>query len=113
VFIGPDGNRCEVVRGDALGNRGARVAAITQYKVIIDVPGEEKTIERSLVPPLKGFGESDEESDDADDDEELDDRESALADANWMSRGFNHCGLSLSAGKPALNASRQSLPSRP
>ncbi len=63
VFIGPDGNRCEVVRGDALGNRGARVAAITQYKVIIDVPGEEKTIERSLVPPLKGFGESDEESD--------------------------------------------------
>ena len=56
---------------------------------------------------------NDEESDDADDDEELDDRESALADANWMSRGFNHCGLSLSAGKPALNASRQSLPSRP
>lgn len=63
VFIGPDGNRCEVVRGDALGNRGGRVAAITQYKVIIDVPGEEKTIEKSLVPPLKGFGESEEDSD--------------------------------------------------
>lgn len=63
VFIGPDANRCEVVRGDAIGNRGARVAAITQYKVIIDVPGEEKTIEKSLVPPLKGFGEGDEDGD--------------------------------------------------
>ncbi len=63
VFIGPDANRCEVVRGDAIGNRGGRVVAITQYKVIIDVPGEDKTVERSLVPPLKGFGESDEDSD--------------------------------------------------
>ncbi len=64
VFLGTDQNRCEVVRGDAIGNKGARVAAITQYKVIIDVPGEEKSIERSLVPPLKGFGEADEEASD-------------------------------------------------
>ena len=64
VFLGLDQNRCEVVRGDAIGNKGARVTAITQYKVIINVPGEEKDVEKSLVPPLKGFGESgDEESD--------------------------------------------------
>lgn len=64
VFLGQDQNRCEVVRGDAIGNKGARVTAITQYKVIINVPGEEKDIEKSLVPPLKGFGESDEEESD-------------------------------------------------
>ncbi|MBI3178486.1 MAG: hypothetical protein HYZ27_02420, partial [Deltaproteobacteria bacterium] len=45
---------------DAIGNKGARVTAITQYKVIIAVPGEEKAVERSLVPPLEGFGESEE-----------------------------------------------------
>lgn len=64
VFVGQDQNRCEVVRGDAIGNKGARVTAITQYKVIIAVPGEEKAVERSLVPPLEGFGESDEEASD-------------------------------------------------
>jgi hypothetical protein len=52
VFTDPDGGRCDVVRGDALGNDGARVTAITQYKVIVSVPGKEKPLTLSLAPPI-------------------------------------------------------------
>lgn len=52
VFTDPDGGRCDVVRGDALGNDGARVTAITQYKVILSVPGKEKPVTLSLAPPI-------------------------------------------------------------
>lgn len=52
VFADVSGNRCEVIRGDALGNEGGRVVAITQYKVILSLPGKEKPVTLSIAPPI-------------------------------------------------------------
>lgn len=43
---------CVVLRGDALGNEGGRVTAITQYEVVVLVPGREQPVKLSIAPPL-------------------------------------------------------------
>lgn len=52
VFTDAQSDRCEVIRGDGLGNEGGRVTAITQYKVIISMPGKEKPVVLSIAPPI-------------------------------------------------------------
>jgi hypothetical protein len=43
---------CTVTRGDALGNEGGRITAITQYEVVVLVPGRDKPVKLSILPPL-------------------------------------------------------------
>lgn len=52
VLTDATGDRCEVIRGDALGNEGGRVTAITQYKLIVSMPGKEKPVALSIAPPI-------------------------------------------------------------
>jgi len=54
VVLGPDDDRFELRRGDPLGEEGGRVRAITQYAMMVAVPGKTKLMKVSLRPPLAG-----------------------------------------------------------
>lgn len=52
VLADDAGNRCKVVRGDGIGSEGGRVLAVTQYKVVVGIPGREKPVVLSIAPPI-------------------------------------------------------------
>ncbi len=55
VMVTADGTRIDLERGDPIGIEGGRVKAILQYKMLVDVPGENVTREISIAPPLVSF----------------------------------------------------------
>ncbi len=59
VFTDATGDRCEVIPGDGIGNEGGRITAITQYKVIVTVPGKEKAVVLSIAPPISVLDDQD------------------------------------------------------
>ncbi len=56
VVVDPKDNRFELRRGDPIGNEGGRVRAITQYAMLVAIPGKTKPHVISLRPPLAKLG---------------------------------------------------------
>ncbi|MCO4759964.1 MAG: hypothetical protein KC502_00545 [Myxococcales bacterium] len=52
VVLGPGDERFELSRGDPLGKEGGRIRAVTQFSMLIAMPGKTQPIEVSLRPPL-------------------------------------------------------------
>ena len=52
VVISPSDERLELKRGDPLGKEGGRVRAVTQFSLLIAMPGKTVPVEISLRPPL-------------------------------------------------------------
>ena len=54
VVLSPKDERYELSRGDPIGEEGGRVRAITQYAMLVAMPGQTKLKKVSLRPPLAG-----------------------------------------------------------
>jgi Tfp pilus assembly protein PilP len=65
VMIGPAGEQCVLVRGDAIGTEQGRVRAILQYEVRITIEGQIEPKVLTIAPPISA-GESQEEEEDSD-----------------------------------------------
>lgn len=64
MLIGPAGEQCVVVRGDAVGKEQGRVRAILQYEVRITIDGQTEPKILTIAPPISA-GSEDEESEDS------------------------------------------------
>lgn len=52
VVIAPNDKRLELMRGDPIGKEGGRVRAVTQFSMLVAMPGKTVPVEISLRPPL-------------------------------------------------------------
>lgn len=64
MLIGPQGEQCIVVRGDAVGTEQGRVRAILQYEVRITIDGQTEPKILTIAPPISAGAEEEEEDSD-------------------------------------------------